>query len=248
MKYKEGFIREDGKFFWRDSKLKGEIWLTEEQFKKRVATRTEYRKRCAELYKKMRDEKNVMDRPFFGKYSFAKNKYFIGMTSSGKENWVSKEKFERFKVKQENCKKRYIEKLRKLPKTNLKFGDPHPENPDLFVTLLIGNKPFFGNAEKLQEVIEKRNRFQKNKVIKNQIIRRDKLNKLDKKHRLRRGHIDDITGNIFWEYDVKGDPKFLPPDVFHEKRNKANEKRKRNRDIKKTLKSIANVVESTTAL
>ena len=75
-----------------------------------------------------------------------------------------------------------------------------------------------------------------------------KINKMNKHKRLSIGRVDDITGNIFWRYDAKGDPKFLSPDVFHEKRNKANERRRRNHAIKKSLNSVASAVEKNRSL
>jgi len=231
---KEGFVREDGKVFWKSCKEKGDIWLTPEQYQKWCDTRKRYRQRCAQEYYKRREKQNPMDRNYFGKYDFARNLYFVGISSAGKEVWVNKDRLEKILERKKRYKKNYIKKLQEAPKNNLKFGDQHPDDPNLYVYLIVGNKPFFGTKEKLEE---RKKALRKSGIlrdIKYKHKRKDILQKLGD-NRIHRGAYDLTTGLVFWEYTQTGNEKWLPVDQFHKLRLADCEKRKRDRQRKKLL-------------
>lgn len=218
---KRGTIREDGKVFARYLKGK-EIWITKEQYEGREKTKKEYTKKCRLAYMEMcKDKKSI------GDYNFNKNLYFIGISNSGKEIWRSKEFLEKFRRKQNLNKKRYAEKCKNLPKTNLKFGDQHPENPELFVVRKSGNKCFFGTKQKLEEKKEdlriiRFKRFYKEKKTRQIIMSNISVKK-------KRGEKRPEDNFIFFGYSRLGKEIWYSPQIFNEKRNKKNLKRKQER-------------------
>lgn len=234
--HKEGFVREDGKVYWRYQKEKGHIWITPEQYAAYVATRRRYRRACLEEYYRQREKQNPIDRSYYGKYCFRRNRYFIGLTASGKENWVIKEKYLNHREKQNKNRKKFSEKLRMQEKPNLKIGDQHPDNPELFVCFFIGNKPYFGSKTRLLETQERRKIACRKRDIKYKKIRTDKLSKLENKHR--RGDVHPENGAVFWEYNIRCKEIWLAPEVFTEKREKDLQKRKNLRLKKKGLPNV----------
>lgn len=225
---KRGTIREDGKVFARYLKGK-EIWITKEQYEGREKTRKEYAKKCTLAYRKMcKDKKSI------GDYDFNKNLYFIGISNSGKEIWRSKEFLEKFRRKQNLNKKRYTEKCKNLPKTNLKFGDQHPENPELFVVSKSGNKCFFGTKQKLEAKKEalriiRLKRFYKAKKIKQIVMDNISVKK-------KRGEIRPEDNFIFFGYSRVGKEIWYSPQIFNEKRNRENLKRRQKRAKAKEIR------------
>ena len=218
---KRGTVREDGKIFARTLYGK-EIWLTKEQYEQREKTRKEYTKKCTIAYRKMRKEVRS-----FGDYDHVKNLYFIGISTSGKEVWKNKAFLEKFRQKQNNNKKKYNERCKLLPETNLKFGDPHPENPNLFVTLKIGNKCFFGDKKALEEKKERLRMISLKRHYKAKKVKQMAMRDIEVKKR--RGDTREEDNFIFFGYSRVGKEIWYPPTVFQEKRNKENLKRREKR-------------------
>lgn len=232
-KYKEGYINEDNKVFWR-IRNKKEIWITKEQYERRKIQRNKYHKNCMKIYYERRAKKDIMDIPYFGKYDFSKNKYFIGISTSGKELWVNKERLESLRKIKKQSRTKYVEKMKKLPKTGLKIGDVSPDNADLFVLFLTGNKPFFGSKEQL--IIQK-------EALKRRYILRDLKSKYKKrillgnlKIKLKRSDVHPETNMIFWMYSKNGKEVWMNPEDFKIKREKIKEIR-RLRRIKKVVEN-----------
>jgi len=230
MKYKCGTRREDGMVFWRRHKTKGDIWITEEQYKKRTSAEKAYRQRAYEEYKRRLAKKKPDERPTFGQYCPRREKYYLGVSSTGKEEWVTKERLERHKIKSKRNKRKHVERLLKLPKTGLKIGDQNPDNPKEYVVFFIGNKPYFGTLEHLKRVKEARAIAYRKRDIKAKKIRAERLARLENRHR--RGDIDPITNKIFWDYDRIAKEIWLDPEIYHRKRQKDLEKRRLNRQKK----------------
>ena len=229
-----GTVRDDGKVLWRNSKEKGQIWLTAEQYKKRIETIREYRRKSAAAYYARREKINPIDRPYFGKYDFASNTYYAGISSAGKEVWMPKEKFERFAERKKKHKQKHVEKLKALPKTNAKIGDPHPDNKNLFVVYINGNKPIYGDKEKLRKRRESQLRSYKIRDQRNRKMKREMLERLGE-NRIYRGCYDIKTGKVFWEYDNAGREIWIDEDIFFKKRQHAIDKRKNARLKQKGL-------------
>jgi len=231
--FKEGHVREDGMIYWRYRKDKGHVWITQEQYKKYVETRKKYRELCLKEYYKQRSKLNVMDQSFYGKYCFAKNRYFIGVGSSGKEIWTTKEKYLKHRDKQNRNRRNFIKKLKSQPKPDLKIGDPHPDNKDLFVCYFIGNKPYFGSEQKLKTVVESRKTSIRKRDIKYKRLRKERLAQIEKKHR--RGDVHPENKTLFWEYNIQGKEKWLPFEEFKLRHDKEKERRRINRLKQKGL-------------
>lgn len=225
--HKEGFVREDGMVYWRYHKEKGHIWLTKEKYEMYVQTRKKYRQAGLKEYYSSREKLDPSDRSYYGKYSFAKNKYFIGLSVSGKEVWVCKERYIKHRERQNRNRYKYLCKLRAQEKTNLKVGDQHPDNKELFVCFFIGNKPYYGSKDKLQKVLERRRFSYRLRDIKYKKMRKEKLAKLQKRHH--RGDINPENGTIFWEYNSCGEEKWLDSAEFNIRHAKEKQRRARSR-------------------
>ena len=218
---KRGTVREDGKIFARYRKGK-ELWISKEQYERREKSRKEYVKNCIESYKKRRKEIRS-----FGEYDEKINLYFIGISSSGKEVWRNKVFLEKRKKMQAKNKNRYIEKCFLLPQSNLKFGDQHPDNSNLFVINKVGNKCFFGDESKLKEKKESLRITCTKRYYKSKKIRHIVLKNLETK--LKRGATREQDNFIFFQYDRVGKEIWLSPEIYHQKREKEILKRKEKR-------------------
>jgi hypothetical protein len=234
--HKEGYVREDGMVYWRYHKDRGHVWITKEKYQQYIKTRVNYRKIGLEEYYRRREKIDPMDRSYYGKYSFQKNRYFIGLSVSGKEVWTTKEKFLKHKEQKNKNSKKFLEKLKMQAKSNLKMGDPHPENSDLVVCFFIGNKPYFGSKEKLNRVLESRKISYRKRNIKYRKIRTEKLAKME--NRLKRGAVHPENGTLFWEYNCRCKEVWLSVEKFYELQNIQKERRKRSRLKKKEESNV----------
>lgn len=225
--YREGHIREDGMVFWRNRKDRGEVWLTQEKYEQYCLTRKNHRDKRREEYFQQRDSIPVKDRSYLGKYNPEIDKYFLGLNGSGTEIWVDKDRFDKLAQKRKEYRLKYHRKMKSLPKQSLRFGDKNPNNPSQYVTHFIGNLPRFGSYDDLQIAIVSKTRTYSKMNVKYRKIRTDVLKLIPK--RLRRGDINPENGFIFWEYGRTGKPRFLPPNIYHERRNKENDRKKKSR-------------------
>jgi hypothetical protein len=232
---REGHVREDGMVFWKNCKKAGEIWIKPESYKKRCETRKKYRKTCAEDYRERQAKKNPMDRSYFGKYDFSKNKYFIGISNSGKEVWVTKDKFDKAVETRRKTKAAHLQRVRSLPKTGLKLGDVHPDDPNLFVIFFSGNKPHYGDKQRLEERKKRLRQHGRLRDVKNTKKRRQALEAMGD-NRLSCGAVNPLTGLVFWEYSRTVKEIWLPLDEFHRRRNRHLESRRKLRINQKELK------------
>ena len=209
---KEGTVREDGLVYWRYDKMKGRhIWLSPQKYEEYCEKRKSYRKMCVEAYHKRQQELPDDEKNYFGKYDWKKNKYFIGISTSGKEVWYYKARFENLVARRQEYRKKYLDKARLLPKNKLRIGDKNPDNPEEYVINFIGNMPRFGDIQKLELANLNRKICQKKMSAKYRKERKEKLSKLF--HKRRRGDINS-EGNVFWEYDRRANEVWYTPDVF----------------------------------
>jgi len=214
---KRGYIREDGMIFMR--MLKGmPLWVTAEQYKNREDSRKRYVRKCMKMYKEIRT-----DIKSFGEYDHRKNLYFIGISTSGKEVWRNKVFYENAIEKIKRNKKKYNERCKQLPKTDLKFGSPHPEKLGLYVINKIGNKCIFGNLKKLESRRESISRIYRKRHFKSKKRRDQALLGIERK---KRGQTRLEDGKIFFSYNRVGKEIWIDEAVYHEKRNKELEKRR----------------------
>ena len=225
MKLRLGTKREDGMIFWglRSGK---EIWLLPDKFAARIAKRRDYQKKCRQAYKERQSRKNEMDRNYLGKYDFARNLYFIGVNSAGKEVWGTKAELESSREQHRELGSVYRKRcIENYEKTDLVFGSPHPTQTGLFVVRKIGNKLFWGDKKELERrresVLISRN---KRKIIlqKRRKLFRETIG--DKK--LTRGTVRE-DGKIFWKYNPNCYEEWLTPERFEEK-SQADKKRKKS--------------------
>lgn len=231
--------RADGKVFWG---MKGnkEIWITEEQFEKWDEARKKYtRKRAKQWQKNLPVEQRIKK----GTYDSNTDLYFYGYSGIGKPIWITKDKFENYKEKARICRKNYYDRLKKLPLPKYCIGDKHPEDPNLVVVRLYGNKVCWGTEDQAKSVSMSRlqsykkyreNRGQIRKASANE-KKQKVLQFLSENPHLKRsrGDKDLVLNRIFWGYSVWGTEMWMTPEKFEAKVNKAKLARNILREKKK---------------
>jgi hypothetical protein len=223
MRHREGYVREDGMVFYRY--LRGrEHWVSAEQLQEIRAKRRAYRAQCQREYYAQQAKKDPMDRNYMGKYDFARNRYFAGVSSSGKERWLTKEQFDKYQEKRKANYTNYRKRLQQLPPTSFGIGDPHPENPELFVVRKTGQRCYWGDKKELQRHIEMRRRITRKK---NQGLRYKRLAAF-KNGRRKRGDVNE-QGLIFWVYHPNMKEIWMTPEEFQ-----ASKEKERNRESKRS--------------
>lgn len=213
---KTGTVREDGKVYYSYGKERG-VWITQKEFERKRKVVRDYQKNCYKLYKQIR--KRIWK---FGEYNPEKDLYFCGVTASGKEIWVSKSYSLKMKKYREVYQKKYVEKCKQLPPTNLRFGDQHPDNPKLFVVYKVGNKPYFGTKKKLEH---------RRKKLREMYARRDQRYRLKKAEKIRKneiiykkGDVHPETKMIFWNYTRSFYETWITPEEFKIKQENISKK------------------------
>ena len=235
---KEGTIREDGLVYWRFRKSRNcHIWLTPEKYEQYCAKRKKYREMCVAAYHKRQSELPENERNYFGKYDWKKNKYFVGISTAGKEVWYYKQRFENLVQRKDQYRLKYLKKVNSIPKSNLKVGDRNPDNPEEYVTHFTGKIPRFGSLEKLELSNQSRKASYKKINRRYRKERQEKLKWLSNKRK--RGEVN-AEGKIFWEYDRIAKEVWLSPEVFKVKHQDQLERRRRNRLAAKEMKKVEN--------
>ncbi len=208
---KHGTVREDGKIYWRSNKNQAN-WISQEDFKKRIQTKLAYQRKCRRMYREM--HQGII--PKLWTFSSSKKLYFCGISSSGKEMWRDREYMLRKQEILRRSRVRNKEKIKLLPKTNLKIGDQHPDNPKLYVIRKNHNKVYFGNLKKLEEFCIKRRACQARKNKKYQQKRKMLVRKY------KRGDVHPETKKVFWYYAKSCNEIWLDASEFklrHERYN-----------------------------
>jgi hypothetical protein len=244
-----GTTRPDGKMFWayryRYGK-KTEIWIKPEQYQRRENTRIAY---ARNRNNKMREKIQAVpleERNHVGKYCPEKGLYFLRSYVSGNAVYGTLEELKAFRLKQKKRNRNYLDSCKeRFPLPNLSFGDQHPNDPNLFVVAVRRNKLFFGTREqyesKRQRLNESYKKYkQKNREIikiKNKKITEEKTKFLNENPHLKRfrGDIDPLFNKIFWGYSSIHNEVWLKPDVYHQRRLRAN---KRTSLLKKNKKLL----------
>jgi len=228
---KRGTVREDGLVYHRKKKGK-EVWLTPEAYQVALDKENKYRSHCRKVYESLNKPK-----PAFGEYCPRRNLYFICISSSGKEVWRNRNWFEKFRSKQRINKRKYYDKCKQLPKNGLKIGDPHPNDPNLFVIYKLGNKAVYGDSKKLKDRKECQRRYYLKRDFKYKKMREKSL---EGRERIRRGTVNSENNLIFWHYDDVGKEKWITKENFEIKMNKERIKRKNYRERKKQERILKN--------
>jgi hypothetical protein len=138
--------------------------------------------------------------------------------------------------KQNAAKRKYVKKMKALPKTDLKIGDPCPTDSNLFVVFFTGNKAFFGTREDLEKKKKCLRRSGVLRDIKYMHKRRGFLKGL--KERLKRGAIHPETGKVFWIYSKNTKEIWMDVEEFNIKHRIEKERRKRTR-LKRKMKELS---------
>ena len=229
---KEGFIREDGLVFWR-IRNKREVWLTPEKYEQYRQKRKEHWRISVREYHRRQQQLPVDERNYVGKHDPVRNKFFYGITSSGKPIWHDPEKFAELSKVRQAYRRKYLDKVNAGPRSNLKIGDKNPNNPEEYVTHFVGKMPRFGSFEDLQKANAERKRVYVKMRDKYRALRRLTLENLP--HKRKRGEIDPATGKLFWEYNRTAKEVWLEPQVYEEEQKLKAAQRKMRRQRKKLL-------------
>jgi hypothetical protein len=228
-KYKRGFVREDGLVFARMQDGK-EVWVTADSYARRENTRRAYVKKAYDAYKRRQLAKPIEDRNYLGRYDPYRDKYFLGLSSSGKEIWGSKDMLIRKRKMADKRRREFRERCDALEHQDKGFGQPHPTKPGLFVILRIGNKLYYGNQDRLNQISAGRQRSYKKRNIKYRRRRDDILRSLTVRHK--RGDIG-TDGLIFWEYTLTAKEIWLAPEDYAIKHKASCDRRKKYHERKK---------------
>lgn len=206
MSFKFGQVREDGLVYYC-KQLNKEVWLTKEKFDERKNKRREYRRKCVKIYHSICKVKHK-----FGDYDAKRDLYFLGISSSGKPMWKSKERLEKRIALNRKSQRKLYNESKNLPKNNLTFGDPNPEDPNLFVIYKYGNKIYWGDKSKLEARKEKMKLWAAKSYIKNKKKREAKLQSIEK--RFRKGTKHPESNLVFWRYSDCGNETWLSPEEY----------------------------------
>lgn len=228
-KLKRGTMREDGMVFARMYRGK-ETWITPQQYEKREQTRRAYVRKCAANYKRRQLAKSIMDRNYLGRYDPYTDKYFLGITSAGKEMWGTKQQLCKTRNDMNSRRKKFTERCKQLKDSGLKLGDPHPTEQGLFVILIVGNKRYYGDEKRLREVRDQRNRAYRKRDLRYRRLRKVYLENLETIWK--RGERNE-GGMVFWEYNIRAKEVWLTPEQFEKKHKLSCERRRKARDLKK---------------
>ena len=229
---KEGFVREDGKVYWR-KRGEREVWLTPEKYKQYCETRKEHCRISIREYRRRQMELPSDQRNYVGKYDPERNKFFYGISSSGKPIWYDPERYAQLAQVRKKYRRKYKEKVNALPSSNLKIGDRNPNNPEQYVTHFVGKMPRFGSIEQLQKANAERKRVYAKMRDKYKAIRRIALENLPNKRK--RGDIDSVNGKIFWEYDRLAREVWLEPHTYETLRQQKSNQKKMARQKKNLI-------------
>lgn len=225
MSLQYGTVREDGRMYY-GRKYGKEVWLTPEGYRRRVENRTRYQRECRQYALNRQYRKNEMDRNYYGKYDFARNLYYIGLTSAGKEVWGTKEQLEHDRLIHLSAASDYRKRCREqFPPTSLKFGSPHPTEPGLFCVRKTGNKLFWGDKDEYERRLELATISRRKQQIKRENQRREKIRSLGE-NRLRRGAVRG-DGKIFYRYERDGSECWMTPERFAELKERSRLQRKK---------------------
>ncbi len=220
---KRGEAREDGKVFARmlDGK---ELWLTKEQYDRRERSRREYVRKCYDAYKRRQNAKTEDQRNYLGKYDVATNLYFIGVTSSGKERWGTKDQLDTYRNNLTNRRKEYVKRCQRGNIVDAKIGDPHPTKSGLFVIGRVSNRLFYGDQDRLDKIRESRAITYRKRNLKLRYKRKEAVRQLT--HRYKRGDKHPYDDLLFWEYNRYGRELWYDP-VEYERRWILSKERRR---------------------
>lgn len=215
--FKNGTVRQDGMVFYAYTRLKG-IWLTKKEYHRRIERRRSYQRNCYKLYKSMRKVKRKV-----GEYCPIKNLYFCRISASGKEIWRDANFVNKLRINQKTYRRSHLQKCKQDPPTNLKYGDQHPDDPNLFVLYKRGNRLYFGDSKQLELRRQRLRNVYKKLNDKYRIIKARKL--LVRKYK--RGDVNSKTNKVFWYYSKSGNEIWLSPEEFAARhaRDKAKQKK-----------------------
>lgn len=232
---KRGTKRADGKVLWK-YEFGVPIYITEKQYNSWENTRKEYVRKCHNAYKARQLAKPPNERNFLGKYDPFSNRYFIGITSAGKEIWGTKEQLAKKRADMNIRRKKFAEKCKNLngDPSKLKFGDQHPTDPKLFVILKIGNKVYYGSKERMSEVKLSRALAYRKRNVKAQRKRKEYLDSLPQ--RFTRGDKHPTADLYFWAYTQYAKEVWYTKEEFAIRRINEINRRKRYRNKLKSRK------------
>jgi hypothetical protein len=221
MRFKRGYVREDGMVFLHYYKGK-ERWVEKDELEKIKKQRRDYVAASKKARSSMRKTKRTVGDKHPTEYLF-----FLGYNSLGSERWGSLEKLKHEKEQADLRQIKYRKGLKNIVKPTAKIGDKHPTKKDLFVIIITKKGVLkYGTQNELNEVLET---HQLNRTIRNMDIienRRVLMARITKK--LHRGD-KNSDGRIFYKYDNFARPVWLTQEEFEKKMAK-------NKEIKRKQK------------
>ena len=213
--------KRNNRVFWRYRRDGSEYWLTEAKFRKYKKTAKRHYNATSALCKRKIKPSMYSQHP-------VTLLFYVG-TYCGKERWIDFEALEKHKRIASEARKRYINKQKHKPPTTLKFGDRHPENPNLRVICRQYNDITFGTHEDYLRKLKIIRECSRRKAIRYKIQRGKVL--LNKDYVYKRG--DKRDNLVFWKYGSTCIEYWVTPEQFeaklqheHDAAMKAKERRK----------------------
>jgi len=221
---KRGDVGPDGRIFFAYSGGR-EMWYDEKRFKEKLKITKNYETRDKEIF----DNK---EHPPLWHYSLDTRLYYVGRNGA-KERWVSFNEYVIIRKRRERIDKDYKDRCSKLERVTYNFGDPHPDNPNLFFAYHTHNKPCWKDRDSLGEFAKSR-REVAGRCVRKCRIRRDRiLRKVD--DRVKRGTI--VDNKVFWDYDTYGKESWLDIAEYERRKSGGRERTRLYRARKKASRN-----------
>lgn len=217
-----GDVGSDGRVFFAYSGGR-EMWYDRKRFEEKLKTVKNYGVRDKEEF----DRK---EHPPLWHYNLETKLYYVGRNGA-KERWVSYNEYIIIRKRRERIDREYQNRCAKLERLPYTFGDPHPDNPNLFFAYHTHNRPCWKDRDSLEEFAKSR-REVAGRCVRKCRIRKDRiLLKVDNK--IKRGAV--VEDKVFWDYDTYGKESWIEVVEYERRMRNGRDRTRRYRARKKGL-------------
>jgi hypothetical protein len=196
------------------------MWYDKERFEGKIKTTKNYEGRDKEIF----DSKK---HPPLWHYNLDTRLYYVGRNGA-KERWVGYNEYIVIRRRRERINTDYNDRCAKLEKAPYKFGDPHPDDPNLFFAYYTHNKPCWKDCDGLEKFAKSR-REVAGRCVRKCRIRRDRI-LLKVENKIKRGTI--IDGKVFWDYNTYGREVWIELAEYERRKSDSRERTRRYRERK----------------
>lgn len=217
-----GDVGPDGRVFFAYSGGR-EMWYDRKRFEEKLKTVKNYGVRDKEEF----DRK---EHPPLWHYSLETKLYYVGRNGA-KERWVSYNEYIIIRKRRERIDREYQNRCAKLERLHYTFGDPHPDNPNLFFAYHTHNRPCWKDRDSLDEFAKSR-REVAGRCVRKCRIRKDRI-LLKVNNKIKRGTV--VEDKVFWDYDTYGKESWIEVVEYERRMRNGRDRTRRYRARKKGL-------------